>query len=627
MGSVELLTCLWIGLMVFHSAYRPSKKNLLVMVPLFLFLVSMTISSLFGVNPLVSFFSTVEIGSGMIFLWHAFIFALMIVSLMRAQGVNFIKRILQAILFSGTVLAIMTFFTNRIFNIGSHMLNDSMGGATMGNSLLAGAYFIFVVFFGILLFVRDHSFVKRIIYGTSIGIILCSPILFLEGTIWRGELPFSDIFNHPQMILGLARMAGISLGIGLGISLFLWMILSHREGKKLKKIIGGIGLATVLLATAFGIYQVATPDTRLNTLFIQEANGRPIYWKVALEGFKEKPLLGWGQDNYETVYLKYLDPSVFSPKLSGEVWTARPHNASLEILVNGGLVGLVLYGFVILSLFGWMIILYRKDKMSASTGALLSGMIFAYVLQNQMVFDSAVSYVILFTVIALVAGYADSEGRHEIVAIDNRAEKRYALFGACLLMIPLWIFVTYLPARKAIEIKTVGDQASNIRGNSYHHLFTGGASYFFETDPQFFTLALADSYDVNRPYFKNNPEMAKIASVEIKSLLHEIDGIWDSQETNYKFALSALRLQNLMILLENDPSSQNIIRAKKYYDRAVSLSPTNPQSYLTYAETLGYSYTGDATGIKYLIDKALSLEPTYHAAISLKKDFDSVFNK
>ena len=167
-GMVDLLFCLWVWVMLRNTNYRLSKKNLFVFIPLFLFLLSATISSVIGVNPLVSFFSTVESGTGMILLWHALFFTVILASIIRARGEQFLKKVFQGILLASVTLAIMTWFTNlSLWDVHSKMLDGSIGGGTMGNVLLAAAYFIFSIFFALILIIKESLIKKRFSTGSE----------------------------------------------------------------------------------------------------------------------------------------------------------------------------------------------------------------------------------------------------------------------------------------------------------------------------------------------------------------------------------------------------------------------------------------------------------------------------
>jgi hypothetical protein len=52
---------------------------------------------------------------------------------------------------------------------------------------------------------------------------------------------------------------------------------------------------------------------------------------MALKGIAERPVLGWGQENFNYVFNKYYNPQMFGQ----EEWFDRTHNVVLDWLIAG----------------------------------------------------------------------------------------------------------------------------------------------------------------------------------------------------------------------------------------------------------------------------------------------------
>ena len=119
-------------------------------------------------------------------------------------------------------------------------------------------------------------------------------------------------------------------------------------------------------------------------------------WGMALRGFIENPILGWGQDNFNLVFNKYFNPGMYSQ----EPWFDRAHDVFFDWLIAGGLLGLLAY----LSMFGVAIytIWKKTDKLNftLTDQAIFTGMFVAYFVQNIFVFDNLMSYTMFFTLLA-----------------------------------------------------------------------------------------------------------------------------------------------------------------------------------------------------------------------------------
>ena len=77
---------------------------------------------------------------------------------------------------------------------------------------------------------------------------------------------------------------------------------------------------------------------------------------MAIKGFKEKPILGWGQEGFNYVFNKYYDPALYPY----EPWYDRAHNAFLDWLMAGGLPAFLLY----LALFVTAIVALWRSSLS-----------------------------------------------------------------------------------------------------------------------------------------------------------------------------------------------------------------------------------------------------------------------
>jgi tetratricopeptide (TPR) repeat protein len=118
-------------------------------------------------------------------------------------------------------------------------------------------------------------------------------------------------------------------------------------------------------------------------------------WQMALDGVKERPVLGWGQDNFIYVFNEFYNPEMFDQ----EPWFDRAHNAVMDWLVAGGVLGLLSY----LALFGaGLYLLWQKNALDRVEKALFSGLLIGYLFHNLFVFDNITSYILFFLVLAYI---------------------------------------------------------------------------------------------------------------------------------------------------------------------------------------------------------------------------------
>jgi tetratricopeptide (TPR) repeat protein len=138
-----------------------------------------------------------------------------------------------------------------------------------------------------------------------------------------------------------------------------------------------------------------------------KSQARGYVWPMALEGVKERPLLGWGQEGFIYVFAKHYNPKMWGH----EAWFDRVHNGFLEWLVAGGILGFLAF----LSLYGSVIYMLLRSAIPPVEKGILCGLLSAYAFQSLFVFDNLVGYVLFFTLLGIV--------QNEYVRAHHKGEK------------------------------------------------------------------------------------------------------------------------------------------------------------------------------------------------------------
>jgi len=196
----------------------------------------------------------------------------------------------------------------------------------------------------------------------------------------------------------------------------------EKENKKLKKISIGILAGTILFVGGF----IALKDfsfvknsevlNRFATISLEETTtkSRFMIWDMAWEGVKEKPVLGWGQENFNYVFNQNYNPKMYGQ----EEWFDRTHNVFMDWLIAGGFLGLLAY----LSLF--MAILYYlwskkyNNNFSVFEKSIFTGLLAGYFVHNLFVFDNLTSYILFFTILGFI---------HNQISYPEQQEKKKCL--------------------------------------------------------------------------------------------------------------------------------------------------------------------------------------------------------
>ena len=138
---------------------------------------------------------------------------------------------------------------------------------------------------------------------------------------------------------------------------------------------------------------------------------RLLLWKQAVEAFKERPILGWGPENFSAAFEKHYLPQF-------EVWYDRAHSVYFDYLAETGILGLLSY-LGIFGVFYWQFFKFNKqlktNNLKQKKGgqkfsvfsfqfsvqkALLFALPIAYLVQGIVLFDVLPIYINLFLFLA-----------------------------------------------------------------------------------------------------------------------------------------------------------------------------------------------------------------------------------
>lgn len=166
------------------------------------------------------------------------------------------------------------------------------------------------------------------------------------------------------------------------------------------------------------------------------------------QGFLDKPVLGWGPENYKTPYDQHMDLAFIRD--FGNTSNDKPHNKVLEELVSGGIFGAASYLAIWLALAAALIRGRRSGEGLVALGVF--GSLGAYFAQNFFLFDTPSSYWLWVLLVAWAAGH-ELRGRGERVRASPEAQAtdspltakarraRYAAVSRSWALLPLAVLV------------------------------------------------------------------------------------------------------------------------------------------------------------------------------------------
>ncbi len=367
---VEIGFAAWLLLALRDSSARPRLSALLWSFVAFTGV--MGLATVFGENAWKSFFSNFERMEGYITVLHLFAYFVMAATVLNTERLW--TRFLQTSIGASLIVSahgLLQLAGATAINQGGNRLD-----ATLGNAIYLAVYMLFNMFFAAILFARDRSLWKRVAYGAVI--LIQFVVLYNTGT--RGT------------VFGL--LAGTLVTSAL-VALF-------DKADKRRRIIASaiIGAAIVLVGTFLAIrntgFVTESPILSRFASISFQGQGRSYIWPMAIDGFKEKPMLGWGQENFNYVFNAHYNPAMYGQ----EQWFDRAHNVFLDWLIAGGLLGLM--GYLALYVSGVWLLWKKGADVSFGEKALLTGLGTAYFVHSLFVFDNITSYISFVSVLAFI---------------------------------------------------------------------------------------------------------------------------------------------------------------------------------------------------------------------------------
>jgi O-antigen ligase/Flp pilus assembly protein TadD len=386
---IEVAFASWIVLAFLDAKYRPRLTPLTIGVTLFAIVA--LLADLLGVNPLRSFWSNFERMEGWITIIHLWAFFMIATSLFGhgEAGRRLWHRWFNFSLFIALIIAL--YGVGQLFGWFDIHQSGTRLDASLGNSAYMAIYMLFHVFISSYLFfvakakkIANWRFLE---WAYPILAILFAFIIFQTQT--RGT------------ILGLIG--------GLILALLLYSIFGKGEMKKWRWVCAGLVGFIVLLGVIFWFNRSASfiqnnqVLKRLATISLSEVKkqARAYIWPMALEGAMQRPILGWGQENFN-----YIFNANYAPEMYGqEQWFDRAHSVFLDWLVASGFIGLVAY----LALYVLFLFAVWKSPLGIKEKSIFTGLLVAYAIHNVFVFDNLASYVLFFAMLGFVSSFKEGQ--------------------------------------------------------------------------------------------------------------------------------------------------------------------------------------------------------------------------
>jgi O-antigen ligase/tetratricopeptide (TPR) repeat protein len=573
--------------------YRPKVTPFLVGSTVFAFV--MALATLFSIDTSRSFWSNFERMEGYINLISLFILALTSTSL-RLKDLEW-GRIFTVHLWVSSIVSTLAVLQYLFMLLGVKAVSSlpilglcfAQGegcrvDSTLGNSIYLGIYSALT--FWLIIFA---------IFGRKV-----------KGNL----LPFLAAVNLLAVYFSGTR----GVWVGMLAGLIVLMITKYWFDGNKKAVAGTIlsGALFVLLFAGFIFYAKANNIAQdvpivarfssMNTLF-----ARWSIWKTAIISWEQKPVFGWGQENFIHAFNLNYNPAMYGQ----ETYFDHPHNTYLGWLVFGGILGFLGFLYMLfMSVFGIVKSNYSAEKENDLIIPILLALITTYVVHIFFVFDNLTSSLLF----VLISVYFGSQYSYGVLNLKPVSQNTKNIVGGVVILLGLYMVYTivYKPSYAnltVIDAMTYQQHA----GTNDPVAILQGTQTLYEKAINMDTLG---TYEIREFYLQKSLEflnlLPQVTDERVKSAIVTLGnsalnqfkvqvnknpfdhrarfmlGLYYLNIKNYDLAVQTLeeavqlapnKQIALIYLAKAYLLKGDLAKASTYYERAISVTPRNIAGY------------------------------------------------
>ena len=533
-------------MMINWEEYRPRMSWINLV--LALFLLSFAASTFVGVDWYHSFWDNHERMLGLFTIVHYISYYFICTALFRNW--DDWRLALRIFLIAGSIVM----FIGALQKIDPEFLinrGDSRVASTLGNSIYVGGYGLFLLFLSFLMAVKEKT---------------------------RGYWFYAEIAMGVLALLGLffsgSRGPVIGLLAGAGVSVIGYIIVIKGRVKIRQGLIGVLILGVVLTGLLIGfrkttfVAKIPAIGRTVNTSFTDvQKSPRWAAWEIAVDSWKEKPVFGWGPNNYFFAFNKYYNPRLLDFGY-GETWFDNAHNIILNTLAVQGAFGFVSY----LSIFGVGIFVlwraYKKEDVDYHIVVVGTAFLVAHLVQNVTVFENPTSYLYFMVWMALLNSFTMKKAKEQN---NNKIGMGSISVAAVLVFCVIFVF-NVQPARA--NNKSL-NAIRHIRGYSKQSLTLMKETLEFSS-PHIDDIRADLGRNVNTSFndiYKGLGQEESLKVLDLAFVNHRLNIELHPYDIRNQITVS--QLARLLAIITKD--TKYLIEAEKYMEDALEKSPKRQQ--------------------------------------------------
>jgi len=583
--AVSIILIVWL-INIYRTGVVVFKKNW-INIAVFGYILTLFISGIASGHFEESLFGAISRMTGIATMLYISGWYLVASSVLKPRHFTYVFR---GLLFSGAILAVISFLGLNGFGLQAFSFLEQ-GGSLFSNNTFSGIYYVFAFFLGAILFTKENSLKWRISYALAMLVILLNPDIF-NFQIWQNFGMIKELFSHPSLVLGTARASSAVMGIGIILTLILYVIHRVRGSVVVKSVLFSF-IVLVLAGVSLGFVGSTIAQKGFGADFFASQNDihRPTAWKQVASGFSNRPLLGYGINNIEYAFQDTLGPEI--PFIKGEKWFDKAHNIWLDLALETGILGILSVIILFISACWYSFKHYRDTRDFSAPLVLL--LLVLHLIQIQTSFNINTSLFMIFILFAYVSSFSPENISYSV----SPRTKSITLWAGVILIAGAMIFTAIIPAKHSRELVGALTSASfEKRMNMYkssHSIYGYPADYAY-----FITERFTNAWLENPAIFDNPTARAGIAT-EYNAMIDLYEAHYNQYRDNLRYNMNYAN----NIFIARLFGVNRLDRAGELIARAQELSTRIPQVF--WLASLHAKYTGNEELAFKEADKAIAL--------------------
>lgn len=315
-------------------------------------------------------------------------------------------------------------------------------------------------------------------------------------------------------------------------------------------------------------------------------------WKTCISLIKSRPLTGWGTGNFEIAYYEFAENNPGNVLVPVNQRVSKAHNEFIEIAVENGIIGLLLFLFFIFTIYkmAWDTVANKKEQpvekfisisaISSITGILVNS-IASFPLQTTM---GSFFFFLNCGILSRMYFVVNNPEKHEI---------KFSFSGipfVCMVAACAYIVFTFTAISSSYSLKKSKD-IMRIVAEIHDPILWIQAEIYGRNVVSYNPFNIEGYYHLGKVYLAAN-EIEKARENFLRALKFQPH--------------SEVILLNLGIV---EKRSKNFQLAEKYFIRALKISEKNPE--ILKALWNFYSETGNTEKANQYLEKILKINPDF----------------